>query len=65
MKIGELMARLDTLREEHGDLDCVVYPLSGIEPVRQPRARSLQDFDFGHLGNRRTGDRVIVLWSKV
>ena len=65
MKISDLMARLDALREEHGDLECVVYPLSGIEPVRQPRTRVLQEFDFGHLGSRRTGDRVLVIWSKV
>ena len=65
MKISDLTARLDALREQHGDLDCVVYPVSGIEPVRQPRVKVLQDFDFGQLGIRRTGERVIVIWSKV
>lgn len=65
MKVSELIECLAALQDEYGDLDCVVYPLSGIEPVRRPGTKVLQDFDFGHLGSRRTGDRIIVLWSKV
>ena len=64
MKITELIAQLDFVKEQYGDLDCAVYADSGIQPVKPPRVHVLQDFDFGALELMKTGGRLAVLWTK-
>lgn len=64
MKITDLIACLDSVREKYGDLECAVYAESGVQPVKLPRVHVLQDFDFGASDLMKTGDRVAVLWSK-
>ena len=64
MKIGKLIEQLGFLQQHYGDLDCVVYADAGIDPVKRARLHVLQDFDFGNLGSKRTGDRVVVVWAR-
>ena len=64
MKLSKLVKQLTLLQEIHGDLEAHVYVDSGIEPITNPRIHVLQDFDFGSLGSRKTGDQVALIWSR-
>ena len=64
MKITELIAQLDFVREQYGDLDCAVYAESGLQRVKPARVHVQQDFDFGAPDLVKTGSRVVLLWSK-
>jgi hypothetical protein len=64
MKISDLVAQLDRLKDNHGDLDCAVYDETGIQPLRGLRVYPLQDFDFGRIGGLKTGDHLALGWSK-
>jgi hypothetical protein len=64
VKISDLVPQLDWLKDNYGDLECAVYDDSGIQPLRSLRVYCLQDFDFGRIGGRKTGDRLALVWSK-
>jgi hypothetical protein len=64
MKISELLAQLEWLKENYGDLDCAVYDTEGIQPLRSVKVYSLQGFDFGRIEGRKTGDQLALVWSK-
>jgi hypothetical protein len=64
MKIADLIAQLEFVKEQYGDLECAVYADSGIQPVKPPRVHVLQDFDFGSAELLKNGRRLAVLWSK-
>lgn len=65
MKLSELAAQLNFLQEHYGDLECVVYADAGIESITRAKMHVLQDFDFGSIGSRKTGDRVAMIWSRI
>jgi hypothetical protein len=64
LKISDLIAHLEIMKEDHGDLDCAVYADSGVQPVGRPKIYALQDFDFGKIDGRRTGERLAMLWVR-
>lgn len=63
MKISELISKLALQQEEFGDLECCVYVGSGIEPIERTKVHLLQDFDFGKIEGKRTGERVLLVWA--
>jgi hypothetical protein len=65
MKLSALAAQLNLLQEQYGDLECVVYADAGIESVTRAKIHVLQDFDFGSIGSHKTGDRVVMIWSRI
>ena len=64
MKISEMLEQLEWLKGSYGDLDCAVYDETGIQPLRSLKVYSVQDFDFGRIDGRKTGDRLALVWSK-
>jgi hypothetical protein len=64
MKLSDLISQLDWLKDNYGDLDCAVYDETGIQPLRGLMVYPLQDFDFGRIQGRKTGDRMALVWSK-
>lgn len=64
MKITDLIAQLDFVKEQYGDLECAIYADTGVQPVKPPRVHVLQEFDFGAPELMRSGGRLAVLWSK-
>lgn len=61
MKITDLTTQLSRLREEFGDLECCVYVPTGIEPIDRTKVHVLQDFDFGKIEGKQTGERVVLV----
>jgi hypothetical protein len=64
MKISDLISQLDWLKENYGDIECAVYDETGIQPLRALKVYTLQDFDFGRIDGRKTGDRLALVWTK-
>ena len=63
MKITELIAQLDFVREQYGDLDCAVYAESGLQRVKPARVYVQQDFDFGAPGAFVAQQKNVIAFS--
>ena len=63
MRITSLIAQLRFLRDNYGDLECVICEGSSLEPMRHPKVQMLGDTDAGCLRGVSTGDRVSVICS--
>lgn len=63
MKITSLIAQLRFLRDNYGDLECVISEGNALEPMRHPRVVMLGDVEAASLHGLHTGDRVSVICS--
>ena len=61
MRITSLIAQLKFLRDNYGDLECVICEGSGIEPMRHPKVVMLGDSEAACVRGLGTGDRVSVM----
>ena len=63
MRITSLIAQLQFLRDNYGDLECVISEGNGIEPLRHPKVLMLGDTQDACIRGLGTGDRVSVMCS--
>ena len=64
MKISEMIRQLTDLHNRYGDLECVVYATTGIEPFQRARAHVVQPYDFGSIDKKVVGGKVAMLWER-
>jgi hypothetical protein len=65
MRISSLIAQLRFLRDNYGDLECVICDGNALEPMRHPKVLMLNDGEGVGRRGLQIGDRVSVMCSSV
>jgi hypothetical protein len=63
MRISSLIAQLRFLRDNYGDLECMVCGGDALEPMRHPKVLMVSDTEAGAGAGLHIGDRVSVMCS--
>lgn len=63
MRITSLIAQLRFLRDNYGDLECVIFEGSSLEPMRHPKVLMLGDGEAGGPRGLHSGERVSLMCS--